>query len=151
MKDQYMASVGEADWRALQAASNGAHNLRSIDYWLDQAKIHTAIPGGGAGLYVLGKALSMILKTAGQVVGLAALGVATMVDTVAFLIDRAIILSEEVADRVKELIVYAMRWAGRTVAEGSVNITRTFLTYVLGLLLRPLATAAQQALNRMIG
>lgn len=147
--EQYSSAVGDASWTGLRAASNSAENLRSIDFWLDQAKIHTAIPGGGTGLYVLGKALSMILKKAGQVVGLAALGVASMVDTVAYLIDRAITLSASIAANVKKLIVYAMRWAGRTITEGAINVTRTFLMFVLNLLLRPLAMAAQQALNRL--
>lgn len=148
---QYISAVGDAGWTGLRAASNSAHNLRSMDFWLDQAKIHTAIPGSATGLYVLGKALSMILKKAGQLVGIGALGVASMVDTVAFLIERSVSLSAKIADRVKKLIVYVMRWAGKTIVETSVNITRTFLSYVLSLLLRPLVTAAQQALNRLHG
>ena len=70
-------------------------------------------------------------------------------DLLCQLLSRAADLSREINALVIRLMTQILRWAGRTVAEGAVRLTRAFLTYVLGLLVRPLVSMVMNAMRRI--
>jgi pimeloyl-ACP methyl ester carboxylesterase len=151
MNDHYMTTyqplVENADWDALRAASRDTGNLRSIDYWLKQADLGTRIPGSGWGLWALGKVLSLILKLAGKVLGLALLGLATVIDTIAHMIAEAARISTAIGRHIVRFIKLAHKWAGRAYENDNVRLTSQFLTFVLSLLIMPVTTMAARALD----
>lgn len=148
----YMSSYGPLvaghTWLGLERAGADMENRRSVDYWLDRAAENCRIPGGALALWTLGRALQGLLRLAGRLLGLAIVGAATLIDTLAAMLARAAELSRAVSGAVQRFMETVFRWTGRTLARGA-NLTATFLTYVIGLVLRPLSAMARRALNAM--
>lgn len=151
MTDHYMTSyqplVDNATWRGLRTASNNVNNLRSIDYWLDQAQITSAVPLGGSTLWALGKAMSLILSLAGKVLGLAALGLATVVDTIAYLVTEAARISREISSYIWRFVRIVFKWAGKAISSDEGQMTAHFLAYVLKIMIAPVTYTALRALD----
>lgn len=145
----YAPAVGSHSWRALQAASNDVDSRLSVDHWLDRAAQNVSFPGSSIAFYALERALRLLLQAAAAVIGTTAVAAATLLDRLATLLHRAAMLSLELGERVMGLLSYVLRFTGRTLAAG-VQLTTAFIAWVLGMLIRPLAAAAQICLSRAV-
>ncbi len=144
----YTRLVSGSSWNGLNAASHNVDDLRSVDYWLDQAQRQVSFWGSSVAFYALGMALKGMLSIAYQSLGLTVLGAATVVDRVAWLIMRVAQLTSAMAERVLEFLRLAMRWVGRA-GTTTVELTTSFLRYVIELMMRPLISVARSALDRI--
>jgi hypothetical protein len=95
------------------------------------------------------RALDWILTALGHGTGLAVLGGATILDTLARLLYSGALQSLRLAAMIRNLITAIMRFMGRTVA-ATVNITVAFVEYVLGMLFRVVSTMARQAVDVLL-
>lgn len=153
VSQHYMSVYGplvsrEGDWGALAAAGAEAPDLRSVDQWIATARENVRIPGGRIGLWALGKALNALLALAERTVGAIALGAVTVLDVLSAMLLRATEIAAAIGERVRELMALILRWSGRAGHVG-VELTRAFLGWVLGLLLRPVAAAVRSAFERL--
>lgn len=143
----YRPAVDGHSWRALQAASRDLDSRLSVDYWLDRAAENVKFPGSTFAFYALNRALRLLLNSAEIVLGTTVVAAATLLDRLATLLHRAAMLSLEVGERIMSLLSYVLRFSGRAVAAGT-QLTVAFIAWVLGLLIRPLAGAAEICLSR---
>ncbi len=135
-------------WTGLKAASKEVYNLRKVDELLALAGKNSSIPGSTWTLWALGKALQAIINIAVTTLGIGVTGVATAVDMVAQLLVNAARLSREIGSRILTFIKTAMKWAGKTVVKGA-EVTAKFLSWVIQLMLSPIASLAGRALDRL--
>jgi hypothetical protein len=153
VSNHYMSVYGplvsrEGAWGPLAAAGAETPDLRSVDHWIAVARENVRIPGGRIGLWALGKALNLLLGLAERVLGAIALGAVTVLDVLSSMLLRATEIAAAVGERVRELMAMILRWSGRAGVVG-VELTRSFLGWVLGLILRPIAAAARSAMERL--
>lgn len=145
---QYRRSVGDAGWGALPVLREGPGSFEQAEAWLNVA----AAVGGpsimlsATALRWILSALDWILTTLGHGAGLAVLGGATILDTLARLLYSGALQSLRLAAMIRNLITAIMRFLGRAVA-ATANITVAFVEYVLGLLFRVVSTMARQAVD----
>ena len=124
---------------------------RQAEAWLDMA---ATVGGPGIMLsatalrWIL-RALDWILTAVGHGAGLAVLGGATILDTLARLLYSGALQSLRLASMIRNLITAIMRFMGRTVA-ATANITVAFVEYVLGMLFRVVSTMARQAVDTLL-
>jgi hypothetical protein len=150
MPTGYMSKIAHnATWQLLRRSGAQIESPWSAATWLEYIGENMRIPGASWGLWALGKALDALITLAVGTLGLAVHGTATLIDRLAMMLHRAAELSQRIGSSIVRFMQLVLRWAGRTVAEGAVHMTRAFLTYVLGLLLRPLVAAANSALRRI--
>jgi hypothetical protein len=148
---QYRRSVGDATWRALPVLQEGPGSFEQAEAWLGMA---ATVGGPGMMLsatalrWIL-RALDWILTALGHGAGLAVLGGATILDTLARLLYSGALQSLRLAAMIRNLITAIMRFMGRTVA-ATVNITVAFVEYVLGMLFRVVSTMARQAVDVLL-
>jgi hypothetical protein len=145
----YALAITGSSWAGLRAASAAAAGedlLRSIDTWLERVEANT-IPGSTLGLYLLNKAIWAVLELAKRTLGITLIAGVTLIDGLAWMLMRATALATEVGKTVLRLLESAMRFLGRTMVAGA-ELTAQFISYVLGLLMRPLAAKAYIALER---
>ena len=148
---QYRRSVGDATWRALPVLQEGPGSFEQAEAWLGMA---ATVGGPGMMLsatalrWIL-SALDWILSALGHGAGLAVLGGATILDTLARLLYSGALQSLRLAAMIRNLITAIMRFMGRTVA-ATVNITVAFVEYVLGMLFRVVSTMARQAVDMLL-
>lgn len=145
----YMASVGATAWDGLRRKV--PHPGMDAPAWLAQA----ATNGSGIKMYsaqvlwMITTCLHWILKQiASVVVGSCALGVATVLDTLARTLTLGVLASVEISGYVRKLMIAILKFLGRS-AQATTNFTSSFIRYVLDLLFRFLATAAAGALQLM--
>jgi len=153
ISQHYMSVYGplvsrEGDWGALAATGAAAPDLRSVDQWIAAARENVRIPGGRIGLWALGRALNALLALAERTVGAIALGAVTVLDVLSAMLLRATEIAAAIGERVRELMALILRWSGRG-GHVAVELTRAFLGWVLGLLLRPVAAAVRSAFERL--
>lgn len=148
---QYRRSVGDAGWRSLPVLRDGPGSFEQAEAWLK-----VAADVGGPGIMLSATALRWILRSLdwilgqlGHAAGLAVLGGATIIDTLARLLYTGALQSLRLAAMIRNLIAAAMRFMGRTVA-ATANITVAFVEYVLGMLFRVVSTLARQAVDVML-
>ena len=150
MPTGYMSRIGRnATWSALRRASPAIADPWNAATWLDRIAERNRIPGTSWVLRALGRALDLLITMARGAVGLVAHGAMTLVDSLCQLLMSAAELSAEIGGLLIRLMGQVLRWAGRAVVEGSVRLTRAFLSYVLGLLVRPIITAVMNAMRRV--
>lgn len=147
MPTGYIPKVQGAEWANLIAGSSEVKSLRRVDYWLERASQAVRIPGGSWGLWALGKALQAIIDFAVDVLGIAVFGLATVIDMLAMLVEKAWCLTSEISGRILSLLKSILTWTGRKVIGPIAEVTATFLRYVLGLMMRPMISMAQRALD----
>ena len=70
----------------------------------------------------------------------------TVLDMLAWALERAISIGSKISDWVLSWLRSALRWMGRAVEVGE-TVTSVFLRYVLGLFLRAMAGVARAALD----
>lgn len=146
----YTPVVENQSWSALQAASADVVNFRSVDYWLDRASQNISFPGSTVAFYALEQALNVLLRSAEVILGTAIVGAATLLDQLAVLLYRAALLSARLGQQVLDLLTSVLRFAGRTVSTG-VQLTTSFISWVLGLLFSSLTATARRCLDRVMG
>jgi len=145
---QYRRSVGDATWKGLPVLREGPGTFEQAEAWL---KVAAAVGGPSIMLsatamrWIL-RALDWILTALGRGAGLAVLGGATLLDTLARLLYSGVLQSLRLAAMIRNLITAIMRFMGRTV-EATANITVAFIEYVLGMLFRVVSTMARQAVD----
>ncbi|MEM7189063.1 MAG: hypothetical protein AAF439_05580, partial [Pseudomonadota bacterium] len=147
MDKSYIVSADKAGtWNAMRTAFDDSRLQFGPAYWLERAGEATRIPGAGWGLWALGKALEAILKVIG--VGLQALigTPMTVLDMLAWALERAVQIGSEISEWIMTWVRRAMSWMGRAIEVGE-TVTGAFLRYVLGLFLRAMAAAARGALD----
>ena len=152
MMPQYRRSVGDCGWRSLPVLQSGPGSFEQAEAWLKNAADAggTSIMLSATALRWILSALGWILKQLGHVNGLAILGGATIIDSLAQLLYSGVLQSVRLAMMIRNLIGAIMRFLGRTVAT-TTNITVSFVEYVLGMLFRfvsNLATRAVEAIGR---
>lgn len=142
----YRRSVAGCGWRSLPVLRAGLGSFEQAESWLKDAASAggTSIMLSATALRLILSALDWILKQIGQGVGLAVLGGATIIDTLAQLLYSGILQSVRLAMTIRNLISSIMAFLGRTVAT-STSITVSFVEYVLSLLFRFISTTARRA------
>jgi triacylglycerol lipase len=145
---EYIRSVGASSWASLPVLAPKLGSLESAEAWLA-----SAADNGGASIMLSATALRLILsgldwilKQLGRVAGLALLGGATIIDSLAQLLYSGALQSIKLAGMIKNLMLAAMRFMGRVVSTG-MSITAGFVQYVLGLLFRFISTVALRAVE----
>ena len=148
--DHYRRSVGGSDWSGLPVYDPAHSSLGEARAWLSAV----AAPGGpnilfsATALRLLLSALDWILKSAGEVVGLAAFGAATLIDRLAQVLYQGVLLSAEIARSVADLMAAALRFLGRT-ALATERLSVALVRFVVEMLFRALASLALASLSLM--
>ncbi|NJN48186.1 MAG: lipase family protein [Candidatus Competibacteraceae bacterium] len=147
----YLSSVGEQSWRQLRLAqSPKLDTFEAADRWLAEAARGDSISImlSASALRMILWALRWVLRKAGEMIGYALLGGATIIDYLAKLIYLGTLQSISLARAVENMIAAILRFTGRTLAAGT-KLTDAFIQYVLELLFRTVATVAMRAVNQL--
>lgn len=146
MMPQYRRSVGGASWRSLPVLQSGLGSFEQAEAWLKDAADAggTSIMLSATALRWILSALDWILKQIGHGAGLAVLGGATIIDTLAQLLYTGALQSVRLAMMIRNLIGAIMSFLGRSVAAAT-NITVAFVEYVLSLLFHFISNIAKRA------
>jgi len=144
----YTSAVSNQTWPQLSVASRDLEDLLTVDHWIQRATENTRFPGSSYALYALGWALKGLLDMARDQLGAAIVAHMTLLDRLAWLLHRAAEASLALGERLLALMRAVLRFAGRTLAAGA-TLSAAFISYVLGLLIRPLAAIAHMALERV--
>lgn len=147
----YLPGVTGKSWAQLRG--NGQQTLtdRQIREWLGRAAQGGGILSFGARTAeLIGIALDWILRQAAQVVLVGVQGVVTggltVLDQLAWLLERGAALSARVAGYVESLISVIFRFLGRTVRTG-VSLTQQFIQWVLETMLSTLRAMVRAAIR----
>ena len=148
---EYLRSVGKADWKSLPVLQKGLGSFEQAEAWLQDVADAggTSIMLSATALRLILSALGWILQQLGHVAGLAVLGGATIIDTLAQLLYTGALQSVRLAMMIRNLIGAAMRFMGRSVV-ASANITIAFVGYVLGMLFRLISIVAVRAVDAVL-
>jgi len=142
----YTRGVADHQWRTLAALRTEIESTLSVDHWLAMANQYVRIPGSSLAFFAIGKALNALLGFIRITLGLVFLGASTLLDQLAALLYRAATFSREVLERLTELLGLALRFVGRTAIAGQ-NITAAFISWVLGMLMRPISAIGNAAIH----
>lgn len=144
MTDCYIPNMPASGW----PPEAGRPNKANPDYWLDQAEKSSGL-GSAMGYFFLGKALEAMLPAL-HAVSFGMSNAVTVLDYLASGLVRAAMVAKEMGERVLRFARAALRIAGKVAtaaATEAADLTRTFLRYVLNLLLAPVKVAARTAVN----
>ncbi len=147
----YVSDVSGASWSGMRvSALNWLQRLDArVQTWLDSGDRSSLSHYGGNVLWFLGKAVLHLLKLAMDVVGagLQTLVTAgfTLLDALAFLLERAAQLSARINSMLGRVLSALMSALGRGV-EGVRNITAAVLRFALSFLLTSLGTQVYRAI-----
>lgn len=152
----YVSDVSGRGWRSMRcAATNWLDRLDDkVQQWLDSSDRSALAHYGGNVLWFLGKALLRLLKLAVDVVGsgiqtLVTTGF-TLLDTLAWLLERAAALSAQVNSILARILSALMSALGRAVG-GVRNITAAVLRFALSFLLSSLGAQVFRAIALVHG
>lgn len=144
MDESYLPGVGSMSWQALGNHAEG--DDAAVQAWLGQAASGGILMGSATALQMIGKALAWILgKVAFVGVGAVFTAGMTVLDQLAWMLDRGAQLSVELSVHIRTLIGAIFRFLGRTVVAGA-SMTMAFIRWVLELLYNALAAVARRAL-----
>lgn len=151
-KDAYVSNVKGKDWQHLKNSAATKTWTEQTEMWLQSAGSN----GSGIQMYsaktlwMIMKALDWIIgKALGIVdmrVGLAALGVVTVLDQLTQILYQGVLESIEIAGFVSNLLSGIMKFLGRTLVVA--KLTVSFIRWVLDLLFQALSTMAYMALRQ---
>jgi pimeloyl-ACP methyl ester carboxylesterase len=144
----YGPAVKDRSWDQLLSASREQQAAMSVDRWLDFAAQHSVIPGSSLALHALAYALRGVIALAERTFGLTLVGGLTLLDGLAWLLERAARLTVAIGERVLALMRTILRFAGVVSVEAT-DLSARFIRFVLGLLLRPLGQVARRAFARI--
>lgn len=144
--DNYIAGVKGAHWGNLgertKALANIEANVRAIMESGSGGNDITML--STRGLATISKCLGWILSKASSVVSAAALGLVTVLDQLAYLVNTAYNLPE-LSNATQTVLGWILKFLGRT-AEAAINVTAAFLRWCLGMFLRVIGGMAQRAM-----
>jgi triacylglycerol lipase len=100
----------------------------------------------GASLWLILHALEAIVRGVSGVVGFVVTCGITLLDRIAQLLYSGILISAQIAEQVKCLLTAIMKFMGRTL-DAATQISVAFISWVLQMLFRVLATAAWKAVH----
>lgn len=138
----------QASWGSMQTIAHRRFSLETVDDVLEQAG---SVPGGYLSsllMRLIVRALGMIMKAAGMVVGLSLLGVATIADQIAYILSKGLATVGETAELLEKLIYQIMRFVGVTVAK-TVSFTTAFLKWLIDKLFAVMIMLATQAMRNL--
>jgi len=151
MMPTYLRTVGAQTWQQLRSTpAPKFDSFEAADRWLAEvARVDgLSVMLSANALRMILWALRWILRKAGELIGYALLGGATIIDYLAKILYRGVLKSISIARAVENMIATILRFTGRTLAAGQ-RITEVFIQYVLELLFRMVATAATRAISRL--
>jgi triacylglycerol lipase len=144
----YRKSVANCAWSSLPVILPKHNSFEAADAWLAEAAKDSGpfIMGSAIALRLILSALDWILKQLGNSAGLLLFAGTTLIDGLARLLYTGMLQSIRLAQAIRNMLLAAMRFMGRVVAAG-VDITVSFIEYVLGLLFRFIAAIARKAVD----
>ncbi len=143
---RYTPAVEDHSWSSLASLTPGVESRLSVDYWIGIAKDNVSFPGSSLAFYALGKAIGALMNFIKATLGFAMLGAATLLDQLAAFLHRAATMSVEVSERLVSILAIAMKFAGRAMESGA-NLTMSFVSWVLRMLMQPIVAIASGALS----
>lgn len=135
-----------ASWSSMKTINHRRFSLETVDDVLQEAG---ALPGGYLSsllMRLIVKALGMILDSAGVVVGLTLLGAATIADQIVYALMQSASIVSTSAETMQNLVRQIMRFLGLSI-QGTVNVTKSFLEWLVEKLIRTMVSLARQATN----
>lgn len=146
----YTSAVAQfEDWAGVAAAAREPELTPSqLEAWLNAAAASGSpvLVGSAFVFKMIGKVLAWLLTLAVDVLGLALTAAMTVLDALAWLLQRAAKLSREFTERLEKLIRVIFKFLGRSVQAG-ISLTAAFIRFVLDLLLEFIGGVAQRALD----
>jgi len=146
----YRKSVAGCTWASLPVILPQHSSFEAASEWLSQAAKDNGpfIMMSATALRLILSALDWIVKQLGRGVALQLFAGATLLDSLARLLYSGALQSIQIAETIAHLMNAALRFMGRAVV-ATVNITVSFVEYVLGLLFRFVATMARRATDML--
>lgn len=150
MKGSYIPAVHGNTWASLQDPPQ-ADAERKVGSWLERAAEGkgAVLMGSAAALSMIGRALRWLLARSRDVllggIGLALTAGATLLDQLAWMLARGASLSKQVGRHVVALMQTVFQYLGRKL-QTQVDVTTSFLRWVLSLLFESVRSVAQRAL-----
>lgn len=145
--DQYNRNAA-GTWNAMRTIPYRSFSLETVDDVLEKAG---ALPGGYLSsilMRLIVRALGMIMGLAGMWAGLAALGAATVVDQIAYVISKGIAAVGTATETLQELIRQIIRFIGLPLSSKT-SFSTAFLKWLLDKLFATIAMMARQATRGM--
>lgn len=151
MAKSYIPAVKELDWGSFPTDALQQTD-QQVETWLASANGAGAVKMYSAhALQMIGQALRWLLKKAGLAIGIgvtAFTGAFTLLDRIAWMIEKAVELDKQLGDAAKSLMRAVMRFLGRTV-DATQQLTRAYFRWVFGLLFSTLSAFASIAVRQV--
>ncbi len=148
----YVSDVSGGSWRGMRCAcTNWLDRLDAqVSLWLDSGDRSGLAHYSGSVMWFLGRALLHLIELAAEVVGaglqtLISSGL-TLLDTLAWLLERASLLSAKVGTMLGRILSAFLSAIGRAV-EGIRDVTATVIRYILRFLLTGIAIQVYRAIS----
>ncbi len=144
----YQRNVTDS-WSSIPTLQHRRFSLDTVD---DVLQMASAIPTGYLSaqlMRLIVRALGMILSGLGGAAGLVALGAATVLDQIAYAITIGFGAMTSGMELMQRLVAQIMRWLGIAVS-GTVNITTSFLRWLLSKMFATIAQMAASAIHRVV-
>ncbi|GLQ87410.1 lipase family protein [Dyella flagellata] len=146
----YLKSVEGCTWSSLPVILPKHSSFEAASDWLKEAAKDSGpfIMLSSLALQLILSGLDWILKQLIKVPELALFADVTLLDGLARLLYTGVLQSIRIAEAVRNMLAAAMRFMGRTLAQGA-NITVDFIQFVLGMLFRFISTMARNAVDKL--
>jgi len=146
--DNYIPKVkAKNNWQTLSNIEFEQFNMRNIDGLLSSASQTVKIPGASIGLWTLGKVLQALIDMAFLLASPASTIVMSVVDHIANMLNHAGRLSRALGNKILKFMEMVFQWMGRKVNSNAIELTTSFLKYIINLLMTPLMLAAKSAMT----
>jgi pimeloyl-ACP methyl ester carboxylesterase len=146
MSPSYISGVANKSWENLKVKKP---DDRTIQSWIDAGGFSATL-GSGKYLELIGLVMNKLLRDAGMVLkgslGLAGIGIVTVLDTLSCMLSQAAQVSAEMGRGVQMLIGMIFKFLGRTAVTGA-QLTAAFLRWVLDLMFNAVRNVAVRALS----
>jgi hypothetical protein len=148
----YVSDVSGGSWRSMRCAcTNWLDRLdEQVSLWLESGDRSVLAHYGGSVIWFLGRALIRLIELSAQVVGaglqtLVSCGL-TLIDTLAWLLERASLLSAKIETMLGRILSAFLSAIGR--ALGAIHdITAAVIRYILSFLLTGIAIQVSRAIS----
>lgn len=148
----YMASIAKAgnSWKQLENLGSAASQQESVEQWLGFVGAGGAIRHlGTTALSMIRRALEwLLIKVVGGGIGLTATVGMTVLDRIAWVLAAGKAKAIETGIWTANLMTAILKWLGRSV-QATVNVTVTFIRWVLGMFFSTVANIARTALDAL--
>lgn len=142
----YIREVGQLDWARL-AGSWSPPPVKTLPELIAEARAESSFPYSWLALKALGKALELVLLSAGVSIAAALATGVTFLDLLAKSLIRLATLGAEMAEYAVEILRIAARWIGLTLTVTARDLSIALVRFVLDLLFRAIARLARGALE----